>query len=388
MSGYGGNLTYPTTKVFRNNFGPDAWYKIYEDLKAQNGVAGNHTMAFSETGDSIVGTPNANVTVSYWKPETAKTMNVFLEDRAPLDEGNHELGFTVVKESQHPGVMNDNYYGQRRTYAHKFEVLDPVTAGLISDEDLLRAYSDISGQIGADKGRYTGYMQGSYEAVVDAVQHTSFKTPPGTAVFDIPALGVYSAALADTVPGTTDTVGDYIKIDVAPMAGAYTNAPLLSDGSAGVTKPYFGYIVHDSDVPAVMVIDKTKTYISLSTKKEYTKDTTFLIEKLSGRSTTTLAGNFESLPWAEVYREFAHMEHMVPLSNHHADEKPADIVIDAVTPANTLSWAKFILDSYMPVGSFHGASHGETYNQTLMIYLRANAADHASFLAQLNAWKV
>lgn len=371
MSGYGGNLTYPTTKVFKNNYGTVTdWMKIYEDKKLQNAVAGNHTLTLIDKGDTIVGTPNAGVAQVLWQASVARVMDVVLSAAAPCDTCDHELGFTVNAIAQHPGVMNDNLYGQRRTYAHKFVNLDPITAGLISDADLTRAYADISQQIADDIGRYNGHMQGNYEAVVDCVETVTGTIVPASDTVDIPALGLYGllAAPATVIPAPVGgTLADYLTISTTEIT------------NVGAVKSGYGFVLHAA---APLTAHK----LTLTTKKEYQDSYTFMVEDLSGTFMITTDGSFELLPWEEVYREFAHMEHMSPLSNHHADEKPADTVIDAVT-TNSLIWGKYILDANQNVGNMHGASHGNNYKQSLIIYLRANAADHTTFKGLLDGWK-
>ena len=111
MSGYGGNLTYPTTKLFYNS-GGTADLALVNDQKAQKGYtagpgADAHTLVFAGTGDYIPSTGKGTVSYSkvVWGPAVAKVTNVVLNNRAPADTTNHELGFTVKKIAQHPLLL-------------------------------------------------------------------------------------------------------------------------------------------------------------------------------------------------------------------------------------------------------------------------------------------
>ena len=345
MSGLGGNLTYPDNKQFRNSFGiiatPGAAgqeFRLVTDLKVQAGVTGAKTLFFEETGDYIPGGAQATVTRVDHQDAVAKVVTVVLENRGPMDESTHELGFTVEAVAEHPGVFNDNLFGQRRTYVHKFDYLDPVVSGIISDLDLQRAYADIANQIAVDTGRYTGSMQGNVESVVDAVQTVVFSASVASGTNSVywPATGltelVSAAISANRLSGTTS----------------------ITLGTAGE-----GGFVITADTATIV-----SAKLVLTTKDIFKNLTTFNVEKLSGTFVINTAGNFELLPWAEVFREFSQMGHDAPLSNMHDVEKPS----------STYPWTKFILNSNHRNAAIHGASHSGSYLEQVILYVPDNGA--------------
>jgi len=358
MSGYGGNLTYPDLKVFYNSIGTldntvptpdtgapaDQTFRILDD-----GKLGVRVLHMAKEGSYI---PKGTWTKVEQLDAVARQVRIKFDNRAPCDECTAELGFTVVAKAQHPGVFNDNFYGQRRTYAHKFDRLDPIAAGLISDMDLMRAYADVNQQITDDSGRFNGQLQGNIESVVNAVVAITFSADISAGTVDVPAAGLYGVSFA--------AASDYVS-----LAGANTVVQ-----NVGTPIPGYGFIVH---VPGAETVDDH--YIQLTTKDEYFKHTTFNVEKFDGFETVIAAGNFELLPWEEVFREFTHMPHDVPLSNHHYVEKPV----------NT-AWAKYILETDHSNASFHGASHGESYLQRVIFFVPKNDASIADLETILAAW--
>lgn len=340
MSGLGGNLTYPDNKQFRNSFGvidnpgtAGQEFRLIEDLKLQGGVTGAKTLFIESTGDYMPTSSEASVTRVDHKAAVAKVVDVILENRGPCDECTHELGFTVEAIAEHPGVFNDNLYGQRRTYVHKFEYLDPVVDGVISDLDLQRAYADIADQIAVDTGRYTGSMQGNVESVVDAVESVTFSA-------DVSTDHVFW-----TATGVTELVS------TAKTANKLTGTTTITLGSAGEG----GFVIITDVTSATLVSAK----LTLTTKDIFKNHTTFNIEHLSGTFTVIKEGNFELLPWEEVFREFTNMAHDVPLSNMHYVEKPS----------NTFPWTKFILETGHRNASIHGASHSNGYLERMILFV-------------------
>lgn len=427
MSGLGGNLTYPANKQFRNSFGvidPTASgsegieFRLIEDLQAQEGVTGVKTLFIESTGDYIPGGAQASYTRVDHKDSASRVVGLVLEDRGPMDESTHELGFTVEAVAQHPGVFNDNLFGQRRTYAHKFKYLDAVVAGLISDLDIMRAYADINQQITDDSGRYSGGLQGNVESVVNAVTTMIFSGDVSADTFDVPAANLWGETLSNcsdyidsplTISAAAVTVGStvigesYLVIansvalsmyvgqtvttSVGADAGAHivtkivkgtTNSyiyfdfvwtaaeavtfetvgdpDIVNNSAVAVTYPGYGFIVH----MAAETLDSH--LITLDTKDTFKNLTTFNVEKLDGIKTTITAGAFELLPWAEVFREFSHMAHDVPLSNHH----------DIAKPSSTYPWVKFILNTNHRNASMHGASHHGSYLEEIILFLPNN----------------
>jgi hypothetical protein len=357
MSGLGGNLTYPANKQFRNTLGTIAnpgaagqEFRLITDLKAQAGVTGAKTLFMESTGDYIPGGAQASYTRVDHADSVARVTTVVLENRGPIDESTHELGFTVEAIAQHPGVFNDNLYGQRRTYVHKFDYLDPVVSGIISDLDLQRAYADISNQILVDTGRYSGGLQGNVESVVDAVQTVVFSADVSTDYVYWPATGVTelvsAAKTATRLAGTTTIT--------------------LGAGGEG------GFVITTSVTSATVVSAK----LVLTTKSTYKNLTTFNIEKLSGTFTINTAGNFELLPWAEVWREFSHMAHDTPLSNMHSVEKPS----------NANPWTKFILESGHRQASIHGASHSGSYLEQVVLFVPDVTTNTDALETLLTSW--
>jgi hypothetical protein len=125
-----------------------------------------------------------------------------------------------------------------------------------------------------------------------------------------------------------------------------------------VHKKGFGFIVH---VPGNETIASHS--ITLTTKDEYKNLTTFNVEKFDGTKTVITAGSFELLPWAEVWREFSHMAHDVPLSNHH----------DVSKPTSAFPWVKFILETNHRNGGFHGASEVTGYLERMILFVPENS---------------
>jgi hypothetical protein len=433
MSGLGGNLTYPASKQFVNSFGiinPAGGaagtndIRLITDLQAQEGVLGAKTLFFEKDGNYIPGGAQASYTRVDHADSVSKVANIVLEDRGPMDESNHELGFTVEAIAEHPGVYNDNLFGQRRTYAHVFDYLDPVVSGKISDADVMRAYSDINTQIYDDKGRYTGNQQGNVEACVDAMTDLEFSTDITGATFDIPGAGLYGktltqaaayidsplaitaeATVGNTVVGdntltiaNADAVSMYVGQTVTPAVVApvtpavithievgATNTVITLDtvwttiaaatfgvaaeikkvvnNAAGLTSPGYGFIVHPAGAETL-----AEHSMTLTTRDIFKNLTTFNVEKLSGIFTVVADGNFELMPWAEVFREFTSMGHDAPLANMHDFEKPA----------NTYNWVKFILWTNHSNAAIHGASHGGSYRENVILYVPDNGASSGS----------
>ena len=425
MSGYGGNLTYPDNKQFRNSFGiindpgvAGQEFRLVVDQKIQVG-ANARTLFIESTGDYIPGEVGATVTRVDHLASAAKVSVAILENRSPADISTHELGFIQKAIAQHPGVMNDNFYGQLRTYAHKFDYLDPITAGLISDLDLMRAYADINQQITDDTGRYNGHLTGNYEAVIDAHTTITLSAVIGSSTYNIPGAGLYGVSAATALPyvgpivvaaasitsGATsagdtsvtvakaDGIGFYIGQAITfdagtPLTNTVTSVtwgatnttigfkdPILTTGATtviattayaansltnvGVETPGYGYeIIFDGAQTITAHLMKT------TTKVQYHNLYTHQLQEVDGVVTTEVAGNFELLPWEEVYREFAHMGHDVPLSNHWNYEKPS----------NVYSWTKFILEANHYTGTFHGASHGGSYKERMVLFVADNGA--------------
>ncbi len=349
MSGLGGNLTYPANKQFVNDFSiidkTTPWgvagvndIRLITDLQVQEGVRGAKTLFFEKTGDYIPGGAQASVTRVDHQDSVARVTDVVLENRGPCDECQHELGFTVEAIAQHPGVFNDNLFGQRRTYVHKFDYLDPVVSGIISDLDLQRAYADIADQIAVDTGRYTGSMQGNVESVVDAVQTVVFSADVSTDYVYWPATGLTEL------------------VSAAKTATRLTGTTTITLGAIGEG----GFVITTSVTSATVVSAK----LTLTTKDIFKNLTTFNVEKLSGLFTIITQGNFELLPWEEVFREFSHMSHDVPLSNMH----------DVSKPSSTYPWTKFILNTNHRQASIHGASHHGSYLEEIILFVPDNGA--------------
>jgi len=428
MKGYGGNLTYPENKQFRNSFGIIAnpgvapqEFRLVVDAGINPGVVAASVLFIEGSGDYIPGGAARGATVVQVDHEDsiARMIKAVLDDRGPCDECDHELGFIVKAINRKPGVMNDNLYGQLRTYSHKFKALDPLSGGYISDLDVMRAYEDISQQITDDAGRYNGHMQGNVEAIVEPTVRMEFSGTVAAGTFDIPAAGLYGVTLAaaaayidsplvkagvatvgNTVIGDNTLtmtnafaaslyVGQELTIGVATPAsqvitkievGAvntvltvsqpWTNAAgatvtvaaepeTVVNRAAGITNPGYGFIVH---VPGAETL--VEHSIHLVTKDEYQDETTFQLQEVDGVATIEVQGAFELMPWKDVYREFTHMGHDVPLSNHWAKEKPA----------NVYNWSKFILKTTQSVGNMHGASHGNDYLNGLVLYVADNGA--------------
>ncbi len=425
MSGLGGNLGYPDNKQFRNSFGIIAdpgtagqEFRLISDLKV---AAATRTLFFESTGDYIPGgsANGASIIRVDHAEAIARVVDIVLENRGPCDECKHELGFTIAAKAQHPGVMNDNRYGQRRTYSHKFEYLDAIVGGLISDVDLMRAYADITQQITDDSGRFNGDLQGNIEAVVTAFMILKFSATVAAATYDIPAAGLYGVSLAaasayidsptvitggatigNTVVGdntltiansvaksmyvgqlvTPAVVAPTTQVAITKIVEGATNsvitldtvwtsavaatfsvsadAKIVVNDAVGITTPGYGFIVHH----ATATVSTHK--MALTTKDIYKSLTTFNVEKLSGIFTITTTGAFELLPWAEVFREFSHMAHDVPLSNHHDLDKPS----------SAYPWTKFILETGHRNAGYHGASESGSYIERLVLFVPDNGA--------------
>ena len=348
MSGYGGNLTYPDTKIFFNSLTVNDPSVEGDDLRVVVDPVLGNVLFIESRGESIPGADGAWSKIVHVDP-TARVTDVVLENRAPCDDCTAELGFVVTAEMKQPGVRNDNFYGYRRSYFHRFERLDPIAAGLISDADLMRAYADIQQQITDDVGRGGANLKGNTEAIVDAVTSITFSGDVSGGTFDIPAAGIYGETLAN--------VSDYIS-------GTTT----ITNG--GTTKPGYGFIVHPPGAETI-----TSHKITLTTKTEYISEVTHQVSDVTGTFEITTEGNFETLPWQEVWREFTNMGHDVPLSNQWDFPKP--------DPA--LTWNKYILESNMGGAAIHGASHGNSYLQRVVMYV-PTSADIARLETILGAW--
>jgi len=104
--------------------------------------------------------------------------------------------------------------------------------------------------------------------------------------------------------------------------------------------------------------------MTLTTKEKFKNLTTFEVEHADGVLATIAEGNYELMPFEDVYREFTHMGHDVPLSNHHIFGKPSD----------TYPWVKFVLQTGHTVGNMHGASASNSYQEDVVIYVPDNGA--------------
>lgn len=387
MSGYGGNLTYPTTKFFWNgdiSASLTDYIANVTDAIAGSSAASDNVLFFPGNGGYMINKGGAEYSENAHVDAVAKVVSVYLDNRAPCDDCNAELGFIVNGVNKDPGVMNMNYYGFRRTYSHKFIKLDAITAGLISDEDLLEAYADICQQITQDNGRGGNNLYGNTESTVDCVLEVTLSAVLGAATFDIPAAGIYGAAWAAPVTdvahagGTPLTVGNYLS---GGNTGAATVTTVASDDVTNgatqlgtiTTRSGFGYVVHPD---AAQTVETGDTKLILTTKDEYDEFMTFHIEDLDGTFTIDTAGNYEGLPWAEVFREFSHMAHDVPLSNHHYIQKPD----------NAHDWHRFILFNTMGGAAIHGASHGDNYMDAVVFYVQDTGTMVADVQTVLDAW--
>ena len=210
-------------------------------------------------------------------------------------------------------------------------------------------------------------MQGNYEAVVTSIVALTFSADVSGGTFDLPGLGVYGAAMGDLVPGYGD--GTKKVSDFITGTTTITN----TSATAGFI-PGYGFVVHPPGTETL-----TTHTITLTTKDEYKNLYTFNVEKFDGIKVVITAGSFELLPWAEVFPEFTHMGHDVPLSNHH----------DLAKPVNATAWVKFILTTNHRNAGYHGASETGGYLERFVLYVTADDWTTATppVSAKINALK-
>ena len=364
---YGGNMTYPSTKVFFNTV-PDtgALGKVYDNN-------GKHFL-LPKTGDDI-----AAGSASYSKIEnmeaTKRVALLTLDNKAPNLCGGcvYEYGFTVRALAKEPGVNNSLPRGASNPYFGKTDYL-PTTGGLITDEELDREAAELTKLIRENKGELgdpTNFSGGIVDAPDFGVWNFAdtggsgrvkiwvTADPAGAADIDQSANDI--DALIDAVNAEAETEGHDVML--AKVDG--THFVVFAPGGGTIRM-----VVGEDDVSQGTYVPGR---IMLITKEAWYKDYSFIIE---GENTLLefsypVNGNFavKGLTSDDVYRTFAHMKNDRGFANMTRDEKPIDT-----------EWMKFIVYNETKTATIAAASHGENYMQVVEIYIPVSEASKTGWL--------
>jgi len=344
MSGYAGNLTYPTKPLLFNSVSAQD-FGVFT-----NSVTSQKELLFKKSGISLpyknkAGTIVGSVKKILPKAWTPRVVLALLGSNAPAEDLHYEYGFTINREVKNPGVGNseitpfDVYYGGSLPKV-------TTTSGIIDAVHMTTMREDIIDQITNHKR----YSSNGYDAWVNA-SLAKIITWDAAKTLDINGVtAVVGATVAAFITGINADPTTLVTAYALPAAIGTSKVVLIAaPGTKTMT-------LEATAAGTIMVVD-TNDYIGLVGKET---DINFHFVDPTGQNSaiTIVEGNFALMSADDVYREFSQMVHDGALANQHRVEKPLNA-----------PYVKYVFEVDMPSAGFHGASEGHSYKQEVVVYV-------------------
>ncbi len=376
MSGYGGNLTYPSLRTFSNTdpgqltgFGDDKYYPGANKTPFLIDIEGKGSIAGSASASSYE--------VVQTTPSVAKVSVVTLNSKLPCDACPYEFGFAVKTIARDPGVMNSLFYGKLRPYFGSDQGAISDGNNGITPEDHIRQTQIVTDLIVADTG--LGNVDTEVKgAVVTAVMGVSIlMTSNDDVLITQPSTGL-SLAVTDIAATLNQTL----------LNGVFGTGENMITLTGSVLTSGKGFTVVQTSGSDILF--GTDNSITLTTKSEYQDYYGHEVAEVTPGTvfTTTTEGVFARMTSDDVYVLFAHRRNDRGFANMWRQEKPG------VYPV----WNKMIMSTMHETASIHGASHGDNYHQVMEFYVpeitgtwksaddSVNGTTTISYLEALGAW--